>query len=321
MEESLLNAAACIALYRALLSQCSANSLDVKDQDGLKNIVRNRFKANRELHSTPKLKIAFSAGYEALDCLDASAAGGEASTSHLTSLLAQTQPSLLRAPKKPGAKPTPKTPAAHCNVNPSVLSRPHAPVSGRRRVPYLVDANAVPFLRFKKPQPADLARYIGDRIKQRQKRFDRLHALADDRILAGLEDQWDRTLLQEHGVFGVEEEPSWTKEIAEAEAVVADSLTKGRQGAMEWARRMQDVVDRETGLLESEKAERREVRRQEKIARAARRKSPESTTPQDMFQEALPLVKILDRYAVNGMARSIPADNPPLRSIYTGASS
>ncbi|KAK5159109.1 hypothetical protein LTR04_005126 [Oleoguttula sp. CCFEE 6159] len=212
----------------------------------------------------------------ALGYLDASAAGDEASTSYLKSLLAQTQPSLLRTPKKPGANPTPRTPAAHCNVHPSVLSRPYAPVSGRRRVPYLVDANAVPFLRFKKPQPANLARYIGDRIKQRQKRFNRLHALADGKTLAELEDQWDWTLLQEHGVFGVEGEPRWTKEIAEAEAVVTGSLKKGRQGAMEWARRMQAVVDRETGLLERERAERREVRRQEKIARrAARRKRPE----------------------------------------------
>jgi hypothetical protein len=53
-----------IALYRALLSRCSASPLPAEDRTSLQHAIRNKFKQNRKIQSSRQLDILFRAGYE-----------------------------------------------------------------------------------------------------------------------------------------------------------------------------------------------------------------------------------------------------------------
>lgn len=53
-----------IALFRALLQQCKSASLGDEHRCQVRNIIRNKFKANEHVHSKRRLTVAFHAGYE-----------------------------------------------------------------------------------------------------------------------------------------------------------------------------------------------------------------------------------------------------------------
>ncbi|GAB1192179.1 hypothetical protein APSETT444_001364 [Aspergillus pseudonomiae] len=73
----------------------------------------------------------------------------------------------------------------------SILSRPRPVVSGKRRVPVLVNARGVPFLRIKKPQPKNLSGVIRSKLENRWNRIQRRDRLDRELLFANDEDNWD----------------------------------------------------------------------------------------------------------------------------------
>jgi hypothetical protein len=273
-----------IALYRALLQQTRAVPLPSQSQQELQNIVRNRCKQAIHLHSYQRLKLAFQAGYEAIDHLDAAVAGDEESTRFIAGLLARAPPSVKASPpvglplksKMRGSKSeetiatTSTAPAPKPSTE--LLSRPHPlpQLSGKRHIPVLFNANHIPILRIKKPQPENLSGFIKHRIKQRQRRHDRRHWLTEQIEFAQYEDLWDEIVERETGFgehSGEQDEPTWAEEFEISKAEVDLAIHKeGRKNAV-MAARMQGVVDREREAFEREREERREAKRAGKAER------------------------------------------------------
>lgn len=276
-----------IALYRALLHQTRAVPLPAQSQKELQNIVRNRCKQAIHLHSYQRLKLAFQAGYEAVDHLDAAVAGDEGSKRYIVELLAKAPASVkanspVSLPYKTKSKanqvegtPVTITSTSSPPAKPSseLFARPHslAQLSGKRHIPVLFSANNIPILRIKKPQPENLSGFIKNRITQRQRRHDRKHWLMEQIEFAQYEDMWDEIMEKEVGVsVGDGEEPTWAEEFEIAKDEVEWSIRLEGKKNTAMAARMQGIVDRETELFERE----REVRKAKK--RAERRNAKES---------------------------------------------
>lgn len=127
-----------------------------------------------------------------------------------------------------------------------ILSRPRPVVNGRRRVPVLVNARGVPFLRIKKPQPMNLSGVIRSKLDNRWKRVERRERLTDDSMLAEYEDLWDKLTVGREDV-------TWVKEVYDAlkevNTRIEDSDVKNKQLADD----MWDVVLAERKLAEEER--------------------------------------------------------------------
>jgi hypothetical protein len=274
-----------IALYRALLQQTRAVPLPPQSQQELQNIVRNRCKQAIHLHSYQRLKLAFQAGYEAIDHLDAAVAGDEESTRFIAGVLARAPAGVKADPvvalplksKMRGSKSegTTATTSLAQALKPSseLLSRPHPlpQLSGKRHIPVLFNANHIPILRIKKPQPENLSGFIKHRIKQRQRRHDRRHWLVEQIEFAQYEDLWDDIVERETGFgdrSGQQDEPTWAEEFEISKAEVDQAIWgEGKKNA-DMAARMQGVVDRERKAFEKERMQRKEAKRVERrIAR------------------------------------------------------
>jgi len=274
-----------IALYRALLHQSRAVPLPAQSQKELQNVVRNRCKQSIHLHSYQRLKLAFQAGYEALDHLDAAAAGDEKSTSYIAELLAKAPAKVKADPPAPilskrrSKENKSNEPPATDNSSPAskpstteLFSRPHplSQLSGKRHIPVLFSANSIPILRIKKPQPESLSGFIKHRITQRQRRHDRRHWLMEQIQFAQYEDLWDEILEREVGVgAGAEawEEPTWAMEFENAKSEVDWLIRQEGRKNVAMAAKMQGIVDRETEAFERERRERKEARRVERVGR------------------------------------------------------
>ncbi|KAK4974782.1 hypothetical protein LTR66_011028, partial [Elasticomyces elasticus] len=267
-----------IALFRALLVQCTALPLTAERQRALQNVVRHRFKANVELQSARLLKDAFTAGYEAIDYLDASAAGNVESTTYISSLLDRLPKHLTRTPKRP--KLPPPSPSSTRPTAPklTLFDRPLPldQLSGLRHVPKLVNAQKLPMLRLKKPQPHILNQIIGHHAHQRERRHELMQSLQSQLSLADAEDAWDVVVERETGVGasssvahrkGGAEEPDWREAFMLGVRELGDLLSAEREGNRKMAERMVEVVEREREMFEREKAERMERRREERIER------------------------------------------------------
>jgi hypothetical protein len=272
-----------IALYRALLQQSRAVPLPAESKAELQNIVRNRCKQTIHLHSYQRLRLAFQAGYEAIEHLDASVAGDEKSTSYIAELISKAPAKVKADPpravlakgrrkksKDEGSEDVVAPPTPAFKPSTELLSRPHPlrELSGKRHVPVLFTASKIPVLRIKKPQPPNLSGFIRHRIDQRQRRHDRRHWLEEQVEFAQYEDLWDEILEEQIGVdAGVETrremlmEPTWAEEFQiakdEVEFKIKEELRKN--GAM--AVRMQEVVDLEREAFERERAARKEAKR------------------------------------------------------------
>lgn len=278
-----------IALYRALLQQSRAVPLPAQSQNELQNIVRNRFKQVIHLHSYQRLKLAFQAGYEAVDHLDAAVAGDEKSTSYIAQLLAKAPTKVKAVPPKAlprkskrkeesrsgntsSTSTSSKTPAF--KPSDELLSRPHplSQISGKRHIPVLFNANNIPVLRIKKPQPENLSGFLKSRIKQRQRRHNRRHWLAEQIEFAQYEDLWDEIVERQTGTRDGRqgrnrnrEEPTWAEEFEIAKEEVEDLIALEQRKNADMAVRMQEIVDRETEAFERERAERKERKRAERV--------------------------------------------------------
>jgi hypothetical protein len=257
--------------------------LPTQSQKELQNVVRNRCKQSIHLHSYQRLKLAFQAGYEALDHLDAAVAGDEKSTSYIAELLAKAPANVKADPPAPllskrkskknkgdlSTATTASSPPVDKPSTTELLSRPHplSQLSGKRRIPVLFSANSIPILRIKKPQPESLSGFIQHRITQRQRRHDRRHWLTEQIQFAQYEDLWDEIVEREIGVGSGGEEPTWAEEFEIAKIEVDGLIRQEARKNVAMAAKMQGVVDRETEMYERERRERREARRAERAAR------------------------------------------------------
>ncbi|KAI7330113.1 hypothetical protein KC315_g5843 [Hortaea werneckii] len=271
---------AAIALCRALLSQCRAlPALEAEQRNALQNIVRNRFKQARYEQSTARLKRHFETGYHAIDRLDAAVAGDDASRTYILSALDQAPDKLKREPRtflpkklrqeqekkqKAAARATePATP------KPSIFDRPlpKEQLSGRRHVPVLFNAQKMPVLRFKKPQPENLSGYIAHRARKTQRRHNTRHRIEDELEIAKAEDEWDRIIAphlsakpQQGGQVSrklkkEDAEPRWDSAVRLAKKEISDKLGAEKERNREMRDKMQGIFDRERELRDKEKAD------------------------------------------------------------------
>ena len=224
--------------------------------------------------------------------------GSEEATEYMTSLLE-------RAPVKAKETPPPKSPSHKLQLKEtpseseagdqkersSLFDRPLPleKLSGKRHVPVLFNANHIPVLRLKKPQPESLSRFIRQRVKQRQARHNLRFQLYEELKIAAWEDEWDELIAEhtepaEQGVSlemamlgaraktkGVEES-QWTDVVEDAIWEVHGKLNEEREKNRVMAEKMQAVVDRERELFEKERALRKEVKRAERLKRREERR-------------------------------------------------
>jgi hypothetical protein len=270
-----------IALYRALLQQSRAVPLPTSSRTQLQNIVRNRCKQTIHLHSYRRLRLAFQAGYEALEHLDAAVAGDDKSASYIAELIGKAPAKVKAEPpravlakgrggsKKDKNKSSEDVAAAAFKPSAELFSRPHPlhELSGKRLVPVLFSASKIPVLRTRKPQPQNLSGFIKHRIQQRQRRHDRRHWLEEQIEFAQYEDLWDEILEGEVGDQRVWSEPTWAEEFQIAKEEVEFKIKEEGWKNSAMAVKMQDVVDRETEVLGRERAARKEAKRLARVGK------------------------------------------------------
>ena len=131
---------------------------------------------------------------------------------------------------------------------PSILNRPQL-VSGRRKIPVLVNARGIPFLRIKKPQPANLSGVIRNKLNKRWECIEVRDKLQMEVLLAKDEDAWDR--LTHAG-----DEGSWAEQPRLALDKIYQKIHETDRKTREMAENMWQVVLRERAALAEEEKQR-----------------------------------------------------------------
>ena len=307
-----------LSLYRALLKQSSALHVGgtnehspSKSSDVLSSLVQFRFHQDRKLKSPTQIANGLKAGYEALDLLHACNKNSPSALARLKSLLESTAAqaeytSAYRAALAAARSPTsPQKLAkiAHLRAittkanstrypwSKPVLERP-LPLDeirgGKRRVPNLVSAQGIPFLRYSKPQPISLNRVIRQKQDRNQKKWSQQESLKGDIVIAQWEDEWDEIvagqMAEEHGrgkgklrsprdLSGREKvddrEASWKHEMVVAEGELYRQIKESDWKNAEMGRKMWEIVVKERELAAQEKREAKIQRRIERKAAAA----------------------------------------------------
>ena len=145
-----------------------------------------------------------------------------------------------------------------------IFDRPFQRLSGRRHIPVLVNANKVPFLRIKKPQPPSLSRMIGQTARTREHRLQRASRLATECLIAQDEDEWDQLHYENFGLdYGQADEQSWEYEVKLA-------FDTNRQQQFDALRKRADIAAEMYAIIEQEKALAKKEKDEKKQARWAR---------------------------------------------------
>ena len=153
--------------------------------------------------------------------------------------------------KSSRAQEVPKRPLAPYPGAARVLDRPFHNLYGRRHVPVLINANKVPFLRIKKPQPPFLSRIIRDTVKTRERRLTLAGRLTSEALVAEDEDEWDSILHQHFGLDHAGEQP-WQHEVKLASDNVHQLQVEAVQKRVNLSAKMFAVVEQEKALAEEE---------------------------------------------------------------------
>lgn len=291
---------ACIRLYRALRKQTALLQTHTNKgrNDAISSIVQFRFRRDRRLASPTQVANGLNTGYAMLDLVhacnnkDADAlqklAGLVQSVSAQAEAAAAWRSTLATLKKAPAAGMLAKiehvkavgdrTNHVRYHASTPVLERP-LPLSeiqgGTRRVPNLVTAQGIPFLRYSKPQPISLSRVIRQKVLWNEKNWTQRGVLEEKILIAGFENTWDRILREEHGIVDgdaeessvIPAEPSWTHEFRSTDAAISEALrAKDRKNA-EMGVLMWEVVKKETALKRQEKTERRAARKAMQMSR------------------------------------------------------
>ncbi|KAL8693009.1 MAG: hypothetical protein Q9218_002066 [Villophora microphyllina] len=226
------------------------------------------FRINAKARKHEAIRTALSTGYGVLDDLANSKLG----------VLRQ----LAELGKEPGLKsnsPRPKGPL-HVQVSRSTSHSdngrrwpypdakrvleglPAPPSEHHRRVPALVNANHIPFIRYKKPQSPFLGHMIREKTIEREKRIDRIQGLEEALPLAEDEDQWDRILWDMNQVSGNDKGVRWASAVYEAHSDAKNVHARNTRKRVEAAERMFDIVQEQRRLANKDKLERRNRRHQ-----------------------------------------------------------
>ncbi|KAI1973743.1 hypothetical protein LOZ55_005316 [Ophidiomyces ophidiicola] len=257
-----------LSLYHALLSQCSRSFASSPKADEIRGFIKTRFRKDSKLQSISKIANALRAGHEALDLFQSYARKEKESIQRVDSLLAATR-SLLKKTfeerRDQAAKATPldrtsptsrerlkqRSEALRVHTDrQSILSRPRPVVRGRRRVPVLVSARGIPFLRIKKPQPRSLSYTIRGLLDARWKRITIRDRLEQELLRAQDEDFWDR-------VTGHCDVVLWEMSVKDSLDCIKNTILAGDRVNRKMAQNMWEVVLKERELAEREAAERK----------------------------------------------------------------
>ncbi|KAL4881551.1 hypothetical protein BJY04DRAFT_188325 [Aspergillus karnatakaensis] len=244
---------ACLALYRALLRQCTNLPQTALELIAAQSHVRERFRRYRHLQSPSQTANALRAGYEALDLLHSATKGNKTSIRLISAILGEAdsvkrrkqavQDALAKARpvKEPSAKQRKivenvrrqeMTAKRHPEAE-SILMRPRPAVSGRRRIPVLVNARGFPFLRIKKPQPKNLSGVLHSKLVRRQQFIDRRDRLEPEILFGHDEDKWDamttgseNTTWASEPTAALEDTRSWIKNSDKKKQALAEAMWK-----------------------------------------------------------------------------------------------
>jgi hypothetical protein len=175
----------------------------------------------------------------------------------------------------------------------------------RRRIPVLTKATLVPFLRFKKPQSPFLSRVLRDKIRGKQRRFDRMGEVGERGLLGEREEEWEGIVgkqfsgrhervergerdwaevwnegkVVEGGKNGKTEEERWgAREKAHKNEIMGSVIRDARTSRL-IGDRMLEIVDREKELRAKEDKE----RRLEKMRKKRERKKIGEEFPNENF--------------------------------------
>jgi hypothetical protein len=262
----LANAEIAFALYRALLSQCAKLPLEPIFIDGLQNAIRNRFRIARPQRL--RLALAFRSGYTALDLLDASVAGDDASTARIKDLVQRIPDALKQPPPTPKHLMPKKKNEAHYPPPEefkleNMFPRPLGSVEGTRKVPFLVNAAGLPFIRWKKPQPENVSRVLKTKLAVRQRRLDEMDAVEGKLApMADREDEWDRLVGQlndaEKGTKDLTDRPnSFAGEVKVYEDDLRKAFAESDEKSIQLGKRFTAIVLKERQFAQRERAERK----------------------------------------------------------------
>ncbi|KAB8201626.1 Complex1LYR-like protein [Aspergillus parasiticus SU-1] len=259
---------ACLALYRALLRQCAKLPNTAPELSTCKPLIQQKFQRYKKLQSPSQTVNALKAGYEALDLLHSASQGNQRNTNRIVELISdirsikQKESALQRELSKKEPKPLSRkqqrtkesrrlqdqTARRHPDAT-SILSRPRPVVSGKRRVPVLVNARGVPFLRIKKPQPKNLSGVIRSKLENRWSRIERRDRLDRELLFANDEDNWD-------ALTTGPESDTWAKGVKDALGTLNQQLHDSDKKNMELAEAMWKVVLAERKLAAEEEKQR-----------------------------------------------------------------
>jgi hypothetical protein len=143
-----------------------------------------------------------------------------------------------------------ETTRRHPNAR-SVLDRPQPLGDRKRRVPVLVNARGLPFLRFKKPQPRNVSGVIRAKLGTRWNWIQRRDRLRVELLFAQDEEDWDRII---EIIPETDEMSSWPEPLQKAIVDVNAKISKFDVQSKELAENMWKIVLAERALAEEEEA-------------------------------------------------------------------
>ena len=260
--------------------------------------MRYRFRRDRNLVSLKQVADGLKTGYALLDLIHACNNKDRNSLKKLIVLLESTtaqaetttawRSTLANVKRLPTAGVRPKIEHVKAVANKSnqvphpgskpILERP-LPLSeirgGTRRIPNLVTAQGIPFLRYSKPQPISLNRFIRQKVLWNERNWTRRGILEEKILLAEFEDDWDRILEQEHCIADVDyndatatyTEPSWADEFINADATIRWAIRTRDIKCAEMGGKMWEVVKKEKVLKKQEKIDTRAARKALRLVR------------------------------------------------------
>ena len=201
-----------------------------------------------------------------------------------------TQAKTVRADRVPKIQAAPYPGAAR------TLDRPYQNLSGPRHVPALVNANRVPFLRIKKPQPSSLSRIILSIVKTRNHRIRNEPRLDNELSLAQEEEDWDRTLYELAGLNSRENlsDPPWHHEVRKAIDDNHRLQVKAIQKRADVSAKMHTIVEKEKALVQEQKLRSRDDRLKARKARRLARKGLGDSETQEILDSQIGKTVILD---------------------------
>ena len=124
----------------------------------------------------------------------------------------------------------------------------------------MVNANGLPFIRWKKPQPESVSRLITQKLLQRQKRGILLEKLETELLpMADREDEWEERVAAMLQTQRRRNGDSYFATLLDIESKVRQAVRLEDQKTVERVQRFSNIIFKERELAEKEKAERAET--------------------------------------------------------------